>query len=123
MNWWLDADPVTVYASGDLKRYGARGAFRHTNCRPCPHKANCEFHFDVTRDARLTALYSDCESADGYQRDGCVFKEDVDIFDTMNAIVKYANGATMSYSLNAHMPFEGFRVAFNGRRASRNARL
>ena len=30
------------------------------------------------------------------------------------AIVKYSNGATMSYSLNAHMPFEGFRVAFNG---------
>ena len=114
MNWWLDADPVTVYASGDLKRYGARGAFRHTNCRPCPHKANCEFHFDVTRDARLTALYSDCESADGYQRDGCVFKEDVDIFDTMSALVRYSSDVSMAYSVNAFMPFEGHRVAFNG---------
>ena len=29
-------------------------------------------------------------------------------------MVKYSSGATMSYSLNAHMPFEGYRVAFNG---------
>jgi hypothetical protein len=32
----------------------------------------------------------------------------------MSALVKYSNGVTMSYSLNAHMPFEGYRVAFNG---------
>ena len=114
MNWWLDADPVTVFATGDLKNYGARGPFRHTNCRPCPHKANCKFHFDVTRDARLTALYSDCESADGYQRDGCVFKEDVNIFDTMSALVRYSTDVSMAYSVNAFMPFEGHRVAFNG---------
>ena len=30
------------------------------------------------------------ETADGYLRDGCVFKEDVNIPDTMNAIVKYS---------------------------------
>ena len=59
-------------------------------------------------------LYASAEDVDGYYRDGCVYRQDVDIFDTMSAIVKYSNGATMSYSLNAHMPFEGFRVAFNG---------
>ena len=32
----------------------------------------------------------------------------------MNAVVKYSNGASMSYSLNAFMPFEGYRLAFNG---------
>ena len=41
-------------------------------------------------------------------------REDIDIYDTMSAVVKYSNGATMSYSLNALMPFEGYRVAFNG---------
>ena len=60
------------------------------------------------------SLYVDCEKADGYLRDGCVFKEDIDIADTMNAIVKYSNGATMSYSLNTFMPIEGYRLAFNG---------
>ncbi len=114
VNWWLDADPVTVYASGDLKKYGANGPFRHTNCRPCPHKANCQFYWDITKDARLTALYSDCESADGYQRDGCVFKEDVNIYDTMSAHVRYSTDVSMAYSVNAFMPIEGHRVAFNG---------
>jgi len=116
MNWWLDADPVQVFASGDLKRYGARGAFRHTHCRPCPFKDRCEFHFDMTKDARLMRLYADCESADGYHRDGCVFREDVDIFDTMSALVRYSNDVSMAYSVNAFMPFEGHRVAFNGER-------
>ncbi len=39
------------------------------------------------------ALYADCEDVDGYHRDGCVFKEDIDIYDTMSAVVKYSNGA------------------------------
>ena len=114
INWFLDADPVEVTAYGALNIYGKNGAFRHTNCRTCPHQVKCPFYWDVTKDARLTKLYSECESADGYQRDGCVFKNDVDIYDTMSAIVKYSNGASLAYSLNAAMPFEGYRLAFNG---------
>jgi predicted dehydrogenase len=114
--WWLDAAPVEVYARGTLERYGRRGPFRHTHCRPCPHKERCAFHTDITRDARLMRLYVQAEPADGgpaYHRDGCVFREDVDIYDTMAATITYSNGVTMSYSLNAFMPFEGHRVAFN----------
>jgi predicted dehydrogenase len=114
MNWWLDADPVEVTASGDLEKYGARGPFRHTYCRPCPHKGRCPFYWDMTGDPRLMALYAECESVDGYHRDGCVFREDVNIFDTMAALVRYSNGVSMAYSLNAFMPFEGYRVGFNG---------
>jgi len=114
INWWLAADPVEVSAYGDLNVYGKNGPFRHTNCRTCPHAAKCPFYWDVTKDARLTKLYSECEDVDGYMRDGCVFKEDIDIYDTMSAAVKYSNGVSMSYSLNASMPIEGYRVAFNG---------
>jgi predicted dehydrogenase len=114
INWWLDADPVEVNAFGSLSNYGRNGSFRSTNCRPCEHKTKCPYYFDMTRNAELMGLYGNAESADGYLRDGCVFKEDVDIFDTMNAIVKYSNGVTMSYSLNAFMPQEGYRLAFNG---------
>ena len=32
----------------------------------------------------------------------------------MNVLVKYENGAIMSYSLNAFSPKEGFRVVFTG---------
>ena len=51
---------------------------------------------------------------DRYYRDGCVFREDVDIFDSMSAMVKYSNGATMSYALDAYLPYEGYAIAFNG---------
>ena len=114
VNWWLDADPVEVSAFGSLQRYGKRGEIHHTNCRPCPDQAKCAFHWDITKSPQLTSLYADCEKADGYLRDGCVFKEDIDIPDTMNAIVRYSTGVTMSYSLNAFMPIEGYRLAFNG---------
>ncbi len=114
MNWWLAADPVEVSANGSLRVYGKNGPFRHTNCRPCPHKKDCRFYYDMTTSATRMKLYAGAEDVDGYYRDGCVFREDIDIFDTMSAIVKYSNDAIMSYSVNAHMPFEGYRVAFNG---------
>jgi predicted dehydrogenase len=114
INWWLAADPVLVTGAGSLEFYGKKGPFRHTHCRPCPHKDKCAFYYDMTKNARRMELYGACEDADQYYRDGCVFREDVDIFDTMSAIVKYSNGATLNYSLNAFMPFEGYRLAFNG---------
>jgi predicted dehydrogenase len=114
INWWLGADPVEVMAFGELNVYGKSGPFRHTHCRPCPHKAKCPFYFDMTKNARLMKLYAQAEDVDNYHRDGCVFREDCDIYDTMSAVVKYSNGVQMNYSLNASMPFEGYRLAFNG---------
>jgi predicted dehydrogenase len=114
INWWLDADPVEVSARGDLGVYGRKGPFRHTNCRPCPHKAECKFYRDITTDPKFVQLYVNCEDQDGYFRDGCVYREDVNIYDTMVATVSYSNGALMSYSLNASMPIEGYHLAFNG---------
>ena len=114
INWWLAADPVQVSAFGSLSNYGKAGKVRHTDCRSCPHKKDCSYYWDITRSANLVALYNDCESADGYKRDGCVFKEDIDIFDTMNAVVRYSTGVNMSYSVNTFMPVEGYHLAFNG---------
>ena len=114
MNWWLAADPVEVTARADLEVYGKNGKVRHTNCRPCPHKAGCAFYYDMTTNERRMRIYASCEDADHYYRDGCVFREDIDIYDTMSALVKYSNGTTMTYSVNAFMPIEGYRLAFNG---------
>ena len=114
VNWWLDADPVLVSAFGSLQRYGTKGPFRSTNCRPCPHKSDCKYHWDITKSPNLVKLYVDCEQADGYLRDGCVFKNDIDIWDTMSASIRYSNNVLMSYSLNTFMPIEGYHLAFNG---------
>jgi predicted dehydrogenase len=114
INWWLGADPVEVTANAGLNVYGKNGAFRGANCRTCPHKSKCSFYYDMTKSDMRMKLYAGCEDVDGYYRDGCVFREDIDIYDSMSALVKYSNGATMNYSVNAFMPIEGYRVAFNG---------
>jgi predicted dehydrogenase len=114
MNWWLGADPVQVNADGALKVYGKNGAIRGTNCRSCSHKQDCRFYYDIATNEKRMKLYVGCEDVDNYYRDGCVFRENIDIYDTMSALVKYSNGVTMNYSLNAYMPFEGYRVAFIG---------
>lgn len=116
LNWWIESDPAEVYATGALEFYGKNNAFRHTHCRPCPHKDRCKFYFDITRRPGLMALYVDHEKHDGYLRDGCVWREDIDIYDKMAATIKYMNGVHVSYSLTTYSPYEGYRVAFNGTR-------
>jgi predicted dehydrogenase len=123
INWWLEADPVAVSATHALRRYGKNNPFRGRNCRTCPHRDRCEFFFDMTKDERLMRLYGGPERADGYLRDACVFREDIDTPDTMSATVEYSNGAMMSYSLNAFMPYEGYHLAFNGPRGRIEIRM
>ncbi len=114
LNWWIESDPSEVYATGSLDFYGKNNSFRHTHCRPCPHKSNCSFYWDITKSKTLTELYVNNESHDGYVRDGCVFNEDINIYDKMAATIKYENGVQVSYSLTAYSPYEGYRIAFNG---------
>ncbi|MBK9992095.1 MAG: Gfo/Idh/MocA family oxidoreductase [Verrucomicrobia bacterium] len=120
VNWWLSAVPVTVTAVGKrefytpemAKRMGLEG--HHERCLTCPEKAKCGFLLDLEKSPRLKQLYVDQEKYDGYFRDRCVFRPDIDIEDTMNVIVGYDNGATLSYSLNAFNSWEGYTIAFNG---------
>jgi len=132
LNWWIDSDPESVYASGSLDFYGKNGPYRAENCRTCPHTSECKFYFRIARPSMSDAmrdaagvmsqeeispykrLYLDCEKYDGYLRDGCVFKNDINIFDKMAATINYANGVHVAYSLTAYSPYEGYRVAFNG---------
>jgi predicted dehydrogenase len=114
LNWWLDSDPEEVFAYGALEFYGKNGAFRHTNCRPCPYKDNCDFYWDITKNAHLVDLYVNNEKHDGYLRDGCVYREDIDIYDKMAVQIRYMNGVQVSYSLTSYSPYEGYRIAFNG---------
>ncbi|WP_462251198.1 Gfo/Idh/MocA family oxidoreductase [Ferruginibacter sp.] len=114
LNWWIESDPTEVFAYGALEHYGKNNSFRGVNCRTCEYKDKCKFYWDMTKDKRLMALYADNQQYDGYLRDGCVWKEDIDIFDKMGASIKYANGVQVSYSLTAYSPYEGYRIAFNG---------
>ena len=113
-NWWLNSAPVSVTAFGELKYYGRNSPFRGTNCRTCPHKQQCKFYWDVTKNERNVKLYTECESEDGYLRDGCVFDEKTDIYDTMSVAVRYENGVQLNYTANTFLPYEGQAISFNG---------
>jgi predicted dehydrogenase len=120
VNFWLGSSPKTVFAMGDLKFYGkanaeARGVkefyYRSTGD---PKAKNCPFALDLNSSDGLRDLYLNAEKEDGYLRDLSVFGDGISIEDTMGVMVRYKNNAIMTYSLNAYMPWEGFKVAING---------
>jgi predicted dehydrogenase len=123
VNWWLDADPVDVTAFASLKVYGKNGSIRASHCRACPHTQSCSFYSDMSKDAEKMLLYGpECEAVDGYHRDGCVFSEDIDIYDAMLGLVKYSNDVAMSYSVNAFLPYEGYSICFSGEKGRLDVR-
>jgi len=120
VNWWLSAVPVTVQATGKREFYTPGMARRfglerhHERCLTCPEKAECGFELDLAANTGLKELYLDNEGHDGYFRDRCVFRPDIDIEDTLNVLVDYDNKTTLCYSVNAFNSWEGYLICFNG---------
>lgn len=114
LNWFLDSDPVEVFAYGSLEHYGKNNPFRGEKCRGCAMKDKCKFYWDITKDKTSMDLYVAHEKYDGYIRDNCLWRENIDIYDKMAVQIKYANNVSVSYSLTTYSPYEGWRIAFNG---------
>ncbi|MGW3351984.1 Gfo/Idh/MocA family protein [Nonomuraea rubra] len=117
INWWLGDTPAKVYASGALRFYGdenaaARGMGERPERGTGAH--GDPFSLDLRADPRLDALYLQAERHDGYHRDQDPFAPGVTIEDNLAVLVDYRRGARLSYSLNAHSPWEGYRVTVNG---------
>jgi hypothetical protein len=100
------------YTPETAKRMGLQGA--HERCLTCPEKDKCTFYFDLAADPGLKALYLDNEKYDGYYRDQCVWRPEINIEDTMNVMVRYDNGVQLKYALSAYDSWEGYHIAFNG---------
>lgn len=120
VNWWLGAAPVEVSAHGSRQFYRPETAERlglgdrGVRCHDCPAAERCDFRLDLEGDAALRGLYLEAEGQDGYLRDRCVFDGDITIEDTMQLLVGYDSGATMTYSLCAYAPWEGLEILFTG---------
>ncbi|HAP88379.1 MAG TPA: dehydrogenase [Arthrobacter bacterium] len=128
VNWWLNDVPERVFASGGLKFYGDKNAAER-GLGPRPERGTPDagspgigdktaekdpFALDLREDERLKALFLDNEHYDGYRRDQDVFTGGITIEDNLALVVEYQGGPRLSYSLNAHSPWEGYRVAVNG---------
>jgi len=120
VNFWIGSQPETVFAMGDLRFYGRENAenrgitkfyYRGTGSE---NAQGDPFALDLTRNESLRKLYLEAEPYDGYLRDQSVFGDGISIEDTMGVMVRYKNKAILTYSLNAYMPWEGYRVAING---------
>jgi predicted dehydrogenase len=122
VNWWLGASPETVFAMGKLGFYGrANGEKRGLTEFPARYHGwagakSDPFAIHLAENPIHKALFLDAEKQDGYIRDQNVFGDNITIEDTMGVMVRYDNEALLTYSLNAHCPWEGYRVMFNGTR-------
>ena len=120
INWWLSTVPEFVYATGSRQFYTPETADRYgftqrtERCLGCPESVNCPFFMDLQADGIRKTLYLEQEHHDGYFRDRCVFSPKIDIEDRIQVIANYRNAVSLSYSLHAFMPWEGYTVAFNG---------
>jgi predicted dehydrogenase len=120
VNFWLASYPQIVFAMGDLRFYGRENAEQrgvtefYSRAYGSEHAKDDPFALHLEESERLKALYLDAEHEDGYYRDQSVFGDGISIEDTIGVMVRYKNNAIMTYSLNAYLPWEGYRVAFNG---------
>ncbi|RAV03469.1 Gfo/Idh/MocA family protein [Paenibacillus sp. YN15] len=120
VNFWINSEPETVFAFGDLMYYGRENAENRGVTsfyqRSTGNAAAKEDPFGLQLDSSegLKGMYLNAEHEDGYLRDQSVFGDGINIEDTMGVIVRYKNKAILTYSLNAYMPWEGYRIAFNG---------
>ncbi len=120
VNFWLDSHPKIVFAMGDLMFYGRENAEKrgvtkfYSRAYGSEHAKDDPFALHMEDSPRLKAIYLDAEHEDGYYRDQSVFGDGISIEDTMGVMVRYKSNAIMTYSLNAYLPWEGYRVAFNG---------
>ena len=123
VNWWIDSIPETVYANGDLVFYGRENAVRRGDAKFTRYErytgtksAGDPFRLDLTKNESSRGLYLNAEKDSGYVRDRNVFRDGIDIYDTMSVQVKYKSGVVLNYSLNAFCPYEGFHVRITGDR-------
>ena len=118
VNWLLADAPVQVYARGGVRFYGAEAAAARGQApgaeRGTHDGKHSPWDLDLREDDALRELYFDNESHDGYRRDQNVFGPGVTTEDNLAVIVDYDRGATLSYALNAHSPWEGYRIGING---------
>ncbi|MBR6059556.1 MAG: Gfo/Idh/MocA family oxidoreductase [Victivallales bacterium] len=123
VNWWINSSPETVFAMGDLRFYGRENAEKrgvkefYNRVRGSEIAKKDPFALKVDEsnpNSEMMGLYYNAEHCDGYYRDQSVFGDGISIEDTMSVMVHYKNKVNMTYALNAFMPWEGYRIVFNG---------
>jgi predicted dehydrogenase len=101
VNWIVDGHPRSVTAIGGRDVYKPRAECAGRRCSECPESATCAafLGFDGG-DGSDRRLYKECEDADGYLWDRCVFDPAADICDHVLTQVEYDNGRRAQYAIS-----------------------
>lgn len=128
VNWWLNQNPVEVFAYGALNYYGSEGELNPLKeednrfCGTCHVKEKCDYYMRWSSRSETMNVEDDHYKQNemnenqytNYRPDACIFDSEINIEDTYTATVKYDKGALLSYSINFSLPYEGYRLAING---------
>lgn len=114
INWLIDDEPRVVNAFGSLRFYGKNGPQGSKFCFNCDYSDSCKFYVDKLKNDFFIKFYYNNMDIDGYAPNMCVFRNEINIEDTLSVSVKYKKGAVMSYTLTAYSPYEGYKINISG---------
>ena len=125
ISWWIDAAPEQVFAYGALNYYGPDSPHRPRDADGEPYTgAELRAHDPYYQaqagsgtfpepSGHRTGLYG-LTYDHQYPDDIYLYDKEIDIEDTYSALVRYAGGASLAYSLDFSSPWEGYRVVISG---------
>jgi predicted dehydrogenase len=90
MNWFINAEPVRVYAEAGLDVFGGSEP-NDKRCRDCERKDSCPYYVSYE------GFQMDYGQVLKMKEDLCVYAEEADVHDNSIVTVRYDNGAKMSY--------------------------
>lgn len=123
VGWWLEDEPVEVFAYGGRNHYMPRSewnpapaAGRH--CGTCEDAPRCAYHRHWASWGRGEhhAGARRVEDYTSYRPDACIFDPEIDVEDTYAAMVRFRRGAVLAYSATFSAPYEGYRLVIHGTR-------
>lgn len=131
--WWIDQRPVEVFAYGGLDYYGPKGPYNPLNdsqigdgrtCANCDMSRKCRYFTKwqgLEEQARKQQIKMEDHLDSSYEQEysdystcQCIYDPQINIEDNYGALIKYDQGAYLTYTLNASLPYEGFRLTING---------
>lgn len=95
-NYWVDSDPVRVFASGGLDYFGRMKGSKNLYCRDCRKRKSCKFSF-YTVPSDQWKKHGPREKGE-HAFDHCVWMPDTDADDNMHVLVDYESGFRLTYT-------------------------
>ncbi len=131
VHWWIGQSVEEVFAYGKLNFYGPKGVHNPLSpeqigdgrtCFTCDVRHKCKYYMRWMREEfrkgqigeKLDEHLDPRQRYEGYTPRMCIYDPEIDIEDTYSAVIKYDGGAFLNYTLNASVPYEGYRLAING---------